>query len=503
MGNLKLFKPGNYNLNMKFSEIRVIVSIFLMFCLGSSVQAKLILPAVFTDNMVLQQKSKVEIWGKSEALKNVSLTASWTTRKYKVTADPLGNWKINIGTPSWGGPYAIHISDGEEITLKNVMIGDVWFCSGQSNMEFPMHGWTSVNNYEKELAEANYPNIRLLQATHVNSNLPLQNARIDNGGWKPCSSQNINEFSAVAYFFAREVYKKTGIPIGLIHSSWGGTVIEAWTSEQTIKTVPGFGPALVQLHQDTNREKLSFTREDANRPTALYNAMTHPFIHYKIKGVIWYQGENNASRAHQYRRLFPALIKDWRQKWRIGNFPFYFVQLANYAKGEGDMFSWPELRDAQRQTLSVANTGMAVSIDIGNPDDVHPKNKQDVGKRLALIALAKTYKQPVVYSGPVLQRYRISENKVILSFNFIEGGLQSRGGSLLNGFLIAGQDQKFYPAKGVIKGNQIIVNSAEVPHPVAVRYAWANNPICNLYNGAGLPASPFRTDQWKDSTDLL
>ncbi len=654
--------------NRIYTSIAMICMLLFTAC---DAQTKIVLPSIFTDNMVLQQKSNVVFWGTSAPGKAVNIRPTWNGKSYTAKADARGNWKILVQTPAYGGPYAVSISDGKAILLSNVMIGEVWICSGQSNMEMPLAGWGKINNYAEEIANANYKNIRLFQVEHITSDIPLTNAQIANGGWKPCTPEYVAEFSSVAYFFAREIYKKTGIPIGLIHTSWGGTVAEAWTSATTIRTMPDFAEALKKvqsaksgagyekdlaawqkmvvdkdagngkdkpgwaaplfndsswenmllpnvweqgglpgldgvvyfrkkivlpsswegksitlnlgtiddndityfngqkigetegynkmriykiaadkvkagdnvivvrvfdgsggggLYGDKNilsvvsasGEKISLDGEwrynvglnlkdiapvpesntGPNRPTVLYNAMINPFIQYTIRGAIWYQGEANADRAHQYRTLFPAMIADWRNKWKQGNFPFYYVQLANFMNREDEPVpsAWAELRDAQLQTLSVPNTGMGVAIDIGIGGDIHPKNKQEVGRRLALVALAKTYGKPIAYSGPLFSSQQIEGKSIRLNFRFAEGGLNAKGGSLA-GFAIAGVDQKFHWAKAVIQGNQIIVSSEEVPNPVAVRYAWANNPDCNLYNGAGLPASPFRTDTWKDSTD--
>jgi len=466
-------------------------ALLLILSAMNSVYGKVKLPAVFSDYMVLQQKTNAAVWGQAAPGKTIELSNTWSRKRYTVKADEAGNWKIMVATPSYGGPYAMTISDGEPLVLMNIMIGEVWICSGQSNMEFPMSGWTKVVNAEKEIADAKYPNIRLLQVKQQNSNVPLTDVKVTHEGWTPCIPQFIPEFSAVAYFFAREIYKKTGIPIGLIHTSWGGTVIEAWTSANTMRTMPDFAAALVKVQEAAKVDTIDYTREKANRPTALYNAMINPFIQYSIRGAIWYQGENNAPRAHQYRMLFPALIKDWRAQWKLGDFPFYFVQLANYALGDGTEFAWAELRDAQLQTLILPNTGMAVTIDVGEAGDIHPKNKQDVGKRLALIALANTYGKNIAYSGPLLKSYKVLGDKIKLKFDHTDGGLVAKGGKELTGFRIAGKDQKFYPAKAVLKGNHVELSSSDVSEPMVVRYAWANNPICNLYNGAGLPASPF------------
>ncbi|MEJ5995727.1 sialate O-acetylesterase [Pedobacter sp. Du54] len=647
--------------------------ILLLFVLyASTAFAKVKLPSFFTNNMVLQQQTNAAIWGAASAGKSVTLHTSWDNRTYTATTTGKGEWKISVSTPKYGGPFRITISDGETLVLENVLIGEVWLCSGQSNMEMPLAGWGKINNYQQEIKDATYPNIRLLQVIHVPSKLPLDDVKVTNGGWTPCSSETVAEFSSTAYFFAREIYQKTKIPIGLIHTSWGGTVAEAWISAKTLKTNSDFseetlsiaksglsefgkseGENIVNWQQsmlqndrgyqngsytwlnrsvDDNKwktipmpsqweksvlpnfdgvvyirkkiilpenwsnkaltlnlgalddqdityfdgEKIGETLtantnrtyqipankvtagehtiavrifdsggwggspseakamniavskdevisiagdwkynvglnlktigpspqiiQNVNKPTLLYNGMIHPFIQFAIKGVIWYQGESNASRAHQYRTLFPSLIRDWRNLWKIGDFPFYFVQLANFKSVEKEPIpsDWAELRDAQLGTLSLQNTGMAVTIDIGNDKDIHPKNKQDVGKRLAFIALAKTYGMKIPFSGPSYLAMKKESDAIRLTFKYADG--LTTNGAPLQGFSIAGADQKFYWANAEIEGNTIIVKSKEVAHPVAVRYAWANNPNATLYNASGLPASPFRTDNWKDIT---
>lgn len=461
------------------------------------VGAKVKLPAFFTDHMVFQQQTKAAIWGWAVEGKTVTVSTSWNNKTYKTTTDQKGKWKVLVATPAFGGPYEITISDGESMVLKDILIGEVWLCSGQSNMEMPLAGWGKINNFEEEINAANFPKIRLLQVVHQTSKWPAEDVKVTNNGWMACDPTTVASFSATAYFFARTIFQKTGVPIGLIHSSWGGTVAEAWTSAETLKNDDDFKEEvnIIQKSPDPSAQL------NMNKPTVLYNAMINPFIQYAIKGVIWYQGESNAARANQYRKLFPSLINDWRTKFNIGNFPFYFVQLANYkAPAETPVASdWAELRDAQKGALKLPNTGMAVTIDIGNEKDIHPKNKQDVGKRLALIALAKTYKQQIAFSGPVFRNMQIDHNQLILNFDAAQSGLIAKNGEL-KGFAIAGADQHFYWAKAIIVGHKVIVSSDAVAHPVAVRYAWANNPVANLYNGDGLPASPFKTDQWIDST---
>ena len=354
------------------------------------------------------------------------------------------------------------------------------------------------------------------------------------GKWQVCSAQTAGSFTAVGYFFGRELNKQLNVPVGLIHTSWGGTPAESWMSKEYLENDPNFQPILKRFEEASAnypelKKKYQEKRQQydsiapklraegkplpprpeepigpghAYSPTGLYNGMIVPIIPYGIRGVIWYQGESNAWRAYQYRTLFPTMIKNWRDKWGQGDFPFLFVQLANFeaTSPQPQENDWAELREAQLMTLSAPNTGMAVTIDIGEANDIHPKNKQDVGRRLALWALAKTYGKTVVYSGPIYTLMEVQGNKAILHFENIGGGLVAKGDSL-KGFAIAGADKKFAWADAKIEGNTVVVSSDKVSVPVAVRYAWAINPVCNLYNKEGLPATPFRTDIWPGITD--
>lgn len=636
---------------------------FLLFCfvfVATVAGAQVQLPAMFSDNMVLQQQTDAPLWGKATPNATVKITTSWDCKNYSVKAGTDGKWMVKLATPAAGGPYSITITDKKTLTLKNVMIGEVWICSGQSNMEMPLAGWGKIMNYEKEIAEANYPNIRLLQVKRATSTYPLDDVTVDAGSWQECSPASIPGFSATAYFFGRDLYKNLNVPIGLIHTSWGGTLAEAWTSAGSLNLMPEFrkpveefsnlpknadqkdwmtqilegdfeiknnkavaaqknyndsdwksaslpglwednglpdtdglvwfrkkieipdnwvgndlvlslgkiddneityfngekigatdgyntdrryiiparqvkkgdaviavrvidtgggggfhgDPAMMYIapvNKETLREnldgewnyKLAVNLKNTNanvqnQPTSLYNAMIAPLVPYGIKGAIWYQGESNAGRAYQYRTLFPLMINDWRTKWGY-DFPFYFVQLANFmqVKDEPSESGWAELREAQFQTLQLENTGMATIIDIGEADDIHPKNKQDVGKRLALQARAHTYGQKIVPSGPLYQTYRLEGDKIRIFFRPCVSKLKVKNGDTLKGFAIAGPDKKFYWADAKIEGDQVVVSSPQVAFPVAVRYAWADNPVCNLTNEAGLPASPFRTDDWR------
>ena len=602
-------------------------------------------------------------------MKTVKVTTSWDGKTYETQADKEGKWKLSVRTPEAGGPYELTLTDGQKLVLENVMIGEVWICSGQSNMEMPLEGWGKIMNYKKEVSAADHPNIRLLHVEHVTSTQPESDIKVRDNGWQVCSPQTIPNFSATAYFFGREISEKQNVPVGLIHTSWGGTNVESWISGKVLQEMPDFSNVVEEVRampdktamkaeylktleawnnrvdegfaagkpvraevslDDSNWAKMKFPgmveeqglngfngliwlrrtvdipaswagkkvqlilgtiddnditywngqevgrttgytiqrnytvpgklvkagqlslairivdtgggcgmpndlylrsangeqislagewkyqvaadarkegmppkdmSENPNLPTSLYNAMIHPLVPYGIRGAIWYQGENNASRAYQYRELFPLVIENWRKDWGK-DFPFYFVQLANFkpVSPEPVDSDWAELREAQTRTLSVANTGMAVIIDKGEANDIHPKDKQAVGHRLALIARAKTYGEQIPYSGPMYHSYEVDGDKIILSFDHTEGGLKSGDGKALQGFSIAGRDHKFHWAKAEIQGDKIVVSSPEVLYPVAVRYGWSDNPVCNLYNGAGLPASPFRTDDWKGVT---
>ena len=415
----------------------------------SFVMADVRLPSVIGDNMVLQQQTAAPIWGWADPGEKITVEGNWTRAgKKKAVADQNGQWQVNIRTPKAGGPYTLTIAGDNTIELTNVLVGEVWVCSGQSNMEWSV---SRANNPEKEIAAATYPNIRLFHVAKKVAEVPQEDCNAD---WKECSSETIPGFSAVAYFFGRELHTELDVPIGLIETCWGGTPAESWTRKEVLEV--------------------------------------NPLVPFGICGAIWYQGESNASRAYQYRTLFPAMITNWRDDWDQGAFPFYYVQIAPYKYGQEDVCA--ELREAQMVTLSLKNTGMAVTMDIGNPKDIHPKNKQDVGKRLALWALAKDYgKKDIVYSGPIYDSMKIEGNKIRLKFDHVDGGLKAGPDGLAN-FTIAGADQNFVPAQAKIDGNTLLVFSPEVSEPVAVRYCWDNTSEGTLFNKAGLPASSFRTD---------
>ena len=647
----------------------ICMAVALWGCTGV-LQAKVVLPSVFTDNMVLQQKTDITFYGDATKNKQLTVKTGWNGKEYHTEADGQGKWSLKIPTPAAGGPYEITFSDGKKLQLKNVMIGEVWFCSGQSNMEMPVAGWGKVMNYEQEIAEAAYPAIRLFQVKKNTSLAPLKEVESTLGGWQECSSATVPEFSALAYFYARALWKELNVPIGVIDCTWGGTPAEAWTNHETLRQVMGFREEMDKLERlgfDPNRMEQAYSEERAHwqslftekdkgmengklcwtapslseedwqtislpgywegkglkdfdgiiwfrrsleipaewagkpltlrlgmiddedityfngveiargagymtprtytipaklvkagkavlavrvsdfggeggihgkaeelyveadgkrislagdwkyriglslkgfppapvspiqsssYPTVLFNAMVKPWTAFPIKGVIWYQGEANVGRSEQYGDLFPALITDWRRQWR-SNFPFYFVQLANFMESKKIQpnSEWAALREAQTKALKLDQVGMAVTIDIGLADDIHPKNKQEVGRRLALLALAGSYGKNVSSSAPVFQNYIIKGDKMELDFGQKQDGFKIKD-TTLKGFTIAGPDRVFYSAEAMVQNGKIIVSSPKVSVPLAARYGWAGNPDCNLYGENGLPVAPFRTDCW-------
>jgi len=640
-------------------------NIFLLLCLFSSMQtfANVTLPKIFGDNMVLQRNKPIPVWGWADA--NEKITIQFNVQTKSVTADKNGNWKINLDKETAGGPYQLVVKGNNKITFNNVLVGEVWICSGQSNMEFTVN---SAINADKEMAEANYPQIRHIKVPETIS-ATLKND-IPKGEWQVCSSATVGDFTAVGFFFARELYNQLKVPVGLINTSWGGTHVETWTSREafensdefksmiagmpslnldsltkvrneemikkinemqgslpnageadnwkntdvddshwvqtklpglweekqlgeldgvvwfrkTIDVPPGDAgkEAILELamiddndvtylnaikvgstnsyntlrkymipagvlkegknviairvedtgggggiYGDSSEMKLTIGNNvislagnwafkveqiygGANSvgpnsyPTLLFNAMVNPLIPYAIEGAIWYQGESNAGRAYQYRKAFPLMITDWRRHWGQGNFPFYFVQLASFNSANGNSkngSTWAELREAQTMTLSLPNTGIAVTTDIGTSDDIHPKNKQDVGKRLAAVALHDVYKKDIVYNGPMYKSMKIEGNKMKIYFTNIGSGLMVKNDEL-KGFEVAGADKQFYPANAMIEGDHVIVVSDSVSKPVAARFGWTDDAGAdNLFNKEGFPASPFRTDTWKGITE--
>jgi sialate O-acetylesterase len=630
--------------------------------------AQLRLPKIFGDSMVLQRNAPLRIWGWASPAENI--TVQFHNQHKTVRTDASGSWELVLAPEAVGGPYQLQVKGKTTITLKGILMGDCWVCSGQSNMEMPLNGWGQVLNWEQEIATANYPAIRLFTVEKDVQGQPVPDVK--GGAWQTCTPQHIPPFSAVGYFFGRALYQQLHVPIGLINSTWGGTNIESWISYTGFKSEPYY-KELVNVAPEKSTAELIATREkqlrdyltsvqlnnidtvglsqwpateyddskwnnmnvpglwesqqpalkidgvmwlrkeivideaDAGKPavlklamiddkdityvngikvggvtgynvprvyninagilkkgkntiavrvddtgggggiygeaadcsltvegktmtlagpwkyhveniivnagvgpndypSVLYNAMIHPIEKLAIKGAIWYQGENNAGRAVEYNQAMPLLINDWRKRWQEPAMPFYFVQLASFNAGNGNSnqgSNWAELREAQSRAALLPSAGMAVTIDIGDAKDIHPRNKQDVGIRLAALALQKTYGVKMVASGPVYKSMQVQGNKVVVQFTNTGKGLTTKAASAgnLEGFEIAGADQHFYPAKATISGTTIIVSAPEVTTPVAVRYAWADDAgNANLFNKEGFPASPFRTDNWKAKT---
>jgi len=640
--------------------------IVLMLFIHVNAYAIVRLPKIFGDSMVLQRGMAIPVWGWAD--KNERVFVTFNKQHTSTRAGNDGRWKVNLAPEKEGGPYMLTIKGKNTIVLNDLLVGDVWVCSGQSNMEFTV---ADGKNASAEINEANYSSVRHIGITQAVSDKPLEDANIKSG-WRSATGANIADFTAVGYFFARELFRQLQVPIGLINTTWGGTNVETWTSKEALEGSDEFKdmmkelrvinfdsitksrkdrllknvqkaqvnfsnnapdmswkemsfddskwpqmklPALWEEHGldaldgivwfrktfdiaaadagkpaeislamiDDNDESyvngvkigatkgynikrayqisagvlkegknvisvrvedtgggggiwgdsidLKFTIDrktqslqgdwafqvqsvadngsynDPNSfPSLLYNAMIHPLIRFPVTGAIWYQGESNASRAFQYSKAFPLMITDWRKQWNEGDFPFYFVQLAGYNAANGNSksgSSWAELREAQAKTLLLANTGMAVTIDIGEETDIHPKNKQDVGKRLAAVALNKTYGKGNIYSGPRYESMKIEGNKVVLSFHKTGGDLYTSDPyGYLKAFEVAGADKQFYYARAFIQGDKVVLFCDSVLQPVAVRYAWADYPgDANLYNKQGFPAEPFRTDTWKGITE--
>ena len=429
---------------------------------------------LFTDGAVLQRGQNVPVWGTANDGEKVTVEFAGQTATSTAQG---GKWKVELKPLKAGGPFSMKISGDNEVTVNNLLVGEVWVASGQSNMEWTINQFFQL---EAEKPKANFPQIRMFTVNQVTSLKPLDEVQ---GKWQESSLETVGDFSAVAFFFARDLQAKLGVPVGIISSSWGGTPAQAWTSAEGLEGQP-------KLKDYTDQLKAAVIPENGphHLPAALYNAMIAPVVPYGMKGVIWYQGESNAGQSKQYQTLFPAMIADWRAKWKLGDFPFLYVQIAPF---EGQP---PEIREAQFLTLAKSkNTAMAVTTDCGDANDIHPKQKEPVGHRLSLAARALAYGEKIEYSGPLYQEMKAAGGKAWISFSHVGGGLVAKDGGL-KGFTLAGADGKFVPAKAVIEGYKVVVSAEGVADPKAVRYGWENVPDVNLFNKEGLPASPFRTD---------
>ena len=499
---------------------------------SAGARADVSLNNMFGDHMILQQGIKNKVWGKADPGEAVTVTLGGQSKA--TTAGPDGAWHVLLDpVMEYGGPHTLTVKGKNTVTFNDVLIGEVWVCSGQSNMQWSVN---QANDPDLEKAAAKFPNIRFISVPQVGIQEPQWNFK---GSWQACSPETVGEFSAVGYFFGRQLQQTLGVPIGLIDNAWGGSAAEAWVKRDKLAA----HPVLKVLHEKWQKEEANFETAKAEfekkmaewtaaatkakaegkaepggkpqhpdarmkgnaRPGNIHSGVLAPSIGYGIKGAIWYQGESNAGRAYQYRELFPFMIQSWRDEWGLGDFPFYWVQLADFKaeKTEPAESDWAELREAQTTTMKkLPNTGEAVIIDIGEGKDIHPKNKQDVAKRLARWALSQTYKvADIAARSPLYQSMEKQGAKIVLAFDHVAGGWRPFDVNEPVGFTIAGADNKFVPATAkILPDGRIEVGSDAVADPVAVRYAWADNPVCNMYSGAGLPLTPFRTDDFPGVT---
>lgn len=498
----------------------------LVLATAAQARADVMLPHLLSDHAVLQRDKPLHVWGSAAPGETVNVALHG--QRGQTVADGLGHWSIYLQPEAAGGPYTLTIKGNNTITLQDILIGDVWFASGQSNMELPLKGFPGsavLKDGPQEIAAANHPEIRLLHIPNTGSAYELHDQPAT---WAVCTPESATDFSAVAYFFGRGLQQELHVPIGLIDSTWGGTPVSSWISMDALgddaALMPEFAAhaSMVESQADVPAMVAEEKREDAAakaagkpvathpwhpnptswEPASLFNGMVAPALDYTIRGVIWYQGEtdSSAARAPLYERAFPAMITDWRMRWQEGDFPFLFVQISSFTSTPYE--TWGIVREAQRRTLRLANTGMAVTLDIGEAGNVHPPDKQTVGKRLQLAADALAYGKQLTYSGPLFQQAVTQDGSMRVYFADAEG-LMAKGGAL-QGFEVAGADHHFVPATAVIDahtgdgkdGNTVVVRNASVPQPLYVRYAWANAPVnANLYNGAGLPASTFTSEE--------
>lgn len=493
----------------------------LILAVGTGTHANVVLAPLFTDNAVLQRDKPVPVWGSAVAGEKVVVAFAGQT--VATTADAVGQWRVTLAPlPANATPANLVVTGNNTVTLTNLVVGEVWLASGQSNMEMPLRG---TYDGALEVAASANPLIRHIKIAKKLADYPLATA---SGAWQVANPKTTGEFTAVGYHFALDLYRMLNVPVGIINSTWGGTRIEAWMDPATLKSNPAGAPVLNDwakrlvaypeakakfdvAHATWKAERdaakaagLPFTKAEpsswnlggpghVNTPSGLNNGMIAPLVPYALRGTVWYQGEANAGEPAAYRALFAAMITGWRAQFGQGDFPFYWVQLANYQSAT--YTNWAFLREAQSQALNLPATGQAVTVDIGNLNDVHPRNKKDVGRRLARLALARTYGQKIVDSGPVFAQAVREGVGFRVSFTAIHGGLIAPLNELV-GFELAGEDKVFKPAAANIEKDTVLVTSAEVPAPVAVRYAWRNAPLAGLFNNEGLPAAPFRSDSW-------
>jgi sialate O-acetylesterase len=477
---------------------RLLLSL-LVYAAFPAARADVSLNNMFGDHMVLQQGIKNKVWGKADPGEAVTVTLG--SQSHSTTAAADGTWHVFLDpVAEYGGPHTLTVKGKNTVTFSDVLIGEVWVCAGQSNMRWSVN---KANDPDLEKAAAKFPGIRFVSVPNVGTQEPQWNF---NGTWEACTPETVGGFSAVGYFFGRQLHQTLGVPVGLINNGWGGSAADAWVKRDKLAA----HPRLKAIHDRWVKMETAEKPDDnqmrgQQRPGNIHAGVLTPSIGYGIRGAIWYQGEANSGRAHQYRDLFPFMIASWREEWGLGDFPFYWVQLADFQKEKaepGDS-AWAELREAQTMTMkAVPNGGEAVIIDLGEGKDIHPMKKQDVAKRLARWALAETYKLPgIACRSPRYKGMEKAGAKLVLSFDDVTGGWRPFDVAEPIGFTIAGADRKFVAAQAAIaKDGRVEVWSDAVSEPVAVRYAWADNPVCNMYSAAGLPLTPFRTDDFPGVT---
>ncbi|WP_310560578.1 sialate O-acetylesterase [Flavobacterium sp.] len=481
---------------MKKSSLLLLIAIFNLIVF-QSLYAQIKLPAIVSSNMVLQRNTPVKLWGWADANEKIAIKTSWLKKSIHIQADANGNWFAEVQTTNSKEAQTIILkSDDSKIVLDNILFGEVWLCSGQSNMEMPMKGYAGqpIFGSAEAVAKSNNPNLRLFSVTRTKgSKTPLKDVE-KYSAWQQATPESVLHFSAVAYFYGSQLQEILDVPVGLILSAWGGSSVQAWMSNEALS-----------LHQ-----KVDITNKDINVkpnsiPTALYNSMMHPLIPYTIKGAIWYQGESNMEESAKYKKLFPAMVQDWRKQWAIGDFPFYYAQIAPYLYSGNETTVNSKnsafFREVQLQCLDIIpNSGIAITMDIGAENPIHPPKKKEVADRLLYNALHKTYGYTSVqFEGPIFNSMEVKEAGLLITFKNEENGIYSYNG--LEGFEIAGIDKVFYPANAkIIDRKKVMISSEKVPNPVAVRYDWNNWVKGTLLNTNLLPASSFRTDDWNDAT---
>lgn len=501
-------------------------ALFLVGLLTPILSAEVKLASIFSDHLVLQRDMELPVWGTANVGEEVTVTIA--DQSHSATADEAGNWRVMLQPLQTGEPLTLTASGTNKVDANDILVGEVWLCSGQSNMQWIVrNSW----NADMEIPKANHPQIRLLTVNTPAAQKPLKSFPTK---WEICTPKTVKDFSAVGYHFGLELHERLGVPIGLIDNAWGGSACEAWVRRDHLDADPMYEALIKRWKEQESKHEEAMAdwkqkRDEAKaagkkepkrpnsagamagnkRPANLYHGRLMPIMPYGIRGTIWYQGESNASRAYQYRDLFPLMIRTWRATWNKanpaqGDFPFYWVQLADFMREQPKTIesAWAELREAQTMTLDrEPNTGQAVIIDIGEGNDIHPRNKIEVARRLARIALAKDYGIEIAHLSPRFEQIDIKEGKAIVTLKAVGGGLRTVDSRNVEGFTIAGEDKKWHLAKAKILGkNQVEVSSDAEESPVAVRYAWADNPVCNLYTKTGLPVTPFRTDEWKGVT---